>query len=437
MSMKATRLRLLQALRDFRSADDGNVAIMFAALCFVLIAFVGAAIDYSFANRTTAKLNTLADAAALAAVDQQALSLSIADAQATATNMFNAQAANVAPINNFTVSATVTDNGLARTAVVNYTANVPKTFMGLTGNSTTDVTGTSTAVSAIPTYIDFYLLLDNTPSMGVGATPADVATMVNHTPDQCAFACHDLTNPNNYYNLAKNLGVTMRVDVVRSATQQLMDTATAAETLPDQFRMGIYTFGSSASSAGLTTITPLTSNLSSAKTAAANIDLMTVNGQNQNNDQDTNYDNVLPNMNNAIPTPGDGSTSSSPQKILFFVSDGVADENDPSLCSEPTTAGRCQEPINVDLCTAIKARGIKIAVLYTTYLALPTNNWYNTWIAPFNAGPYDPSVNSQIAANMQSCASPSLYFEVSPTDGITQAMTALFEKVVAQARLTK
>ena len=66
----------------------------------------------------------------------------------------------------------------------------------------------------------------------------------------------------------------------------------------------------------------------------------------------------------------------------------------------------------MDLCTAIKNRGIKIAVLYTTYLALPTNSWYNTWIAPFNAGPYNPSVNSEIAANMQSCASPGLYFEV-------------------------
>jgi hypothetical protein len=46
----------------------------------------------------------------------------------------------------------------------------------------------------MPLYIDFYLLLDNSPSMGVGATPADVAKMVNNTPDACAFACHD-TSP--------------------------------------------------------------------------------------------------------------------------------------------------------------------------------------------------------------------------------------------------
>ncbi|WP_204325651.1 hypothetical protein, partial [Stenotrophomonas maltophilia] len=66
-------------------------------------------------------------------------------------------------------------------------------------------------------------------------------------------------------------------------------------------------------------------------------------------------------------------------------------------------------------CTAIKNRGIRIAVLYTTYLPLTTNSWYNTWIKPFQ---------SEIPARMQDCASPGLYFEVSPTQGIADAMAA-------------
>ena len=99
-------------------------------------------------------------------------------------------------------------------------------------------------------------------------------------------------------------------------------------------------------------------------------------------------------------------------------------------------APRCIEPINTALCTTMKNRGIKIAVLYTTYLALPTNQFYNDWIAPFNAGPYGPSPNSQIALNLQSCASTGLYFEVSPTQGIAQAMIALFQKAVADSRIS-
>jgi len=178
----------------------------------------------------------------------------------------------------------------------------------------------------------------------------------------------------------------------------------------------------------------LSSSLSSAKAAAGNIDLMTVKGQNENNDQDTNFTNIFPQINSAVSAPGAG-TSSAPLKYLFFVSDGVADEYNTS-CLKPTTGGRCQSPLNPALCTIIKNRGIKIAVLYTTYLALPTNSWYNKWIAPFNVGPYGPSPNSEIANNMASCASPGLFFEVSPTQGISEAMNALFQKAVAEARIS-
>ena len=108
-----------------------------------------------------------------------------------------------------------------------------------------------------------------------------------------------------------------------------------------------------------------------------------------------------------------------------------------SACLKPKSgSARCQSPLNPALCTTIKNRGIKIAVLYTTYLALPTNAWYNTWLAPFNAGPYGPSPNSEIAQNMQSCASSGLYFEVSPTQGIPEAMNALFRKAIADARIS-
>jgi hypothetical protein len=261
---------------------------------------------------------------------------------------------------------------------------------------------------------------------------------VNNTSDKCAFACHDLSDPNNYYKLAKSLGVTTRIDVLRTATQQLMDTAKSTAVFSNQFRMAIYTFGASAKNAGLTTIQSPTTNLTTAKTAAAAIDLMTVPYQNYAGDTDTDFD-VLNDINSTITNPGSGTTSSSPLKYLFFVSDGVADRvNGSPGCSRPVVNStdpqtgksyvRCQEPLDVALCTTLKNRGIKIAVLYTTYLPLPTNPWYNSWIAPFS---------SQIATSMQSCASPGLYFEVSPSQGISQAMNALFQKAVSQARLTR
>jgi hypothetical protein len=321
------------------------------------------------------------------------------------------------------------------TSTVQFSATIPTTFLALVGQKTVTVNGTSTSTANMPQYVDFYLLLDNSPSMGVGATPADVATMVKNTSDQCAFACHDLNNPNNYYDLAKSLKVTTRIDVLRTATQQLMDTAAATAAYSNQFRMAIYDFGGSANSQALRALYLLSSDLTSARSAAGNIDLMTVNGQGDNNDQDTGFTTLLPAVNNLISDPGAG-TISSPQKVLFFVSDGVADEYNTG-CLKPTTGGRCQSPIDPALCTNIKKRGIRIAVLYTTYLALPTNAWYNSWIAPFNTGPYGPSPNSQIALNMANCASPGLYFEVSPTQGIADAMSNLFKKSLADARISR
>ena len=181
-------------------------------------------------------------------------------------------------------------------------------FLGVIGKTMLTVTGTSTATTNMPLYIDFYLLMDNSPSMGVGATPADVSKMVNNTADKCAFACHDLNNNNNYYKLAKTLGVTTRIDVLRSATQQLMDTAAATQTYSSQFRMAIYDFGASASTAGLRALFSLSASLSSAKSAAGNIDLMTVKGQNENNDQDTQFSNIMPAINGVITAPGAGTS---------------------------------------------------------------------------------------------------------------------------------
>ncbi|HEY7242640.1 MAG TPA: pilus assembly protein TadG-related protein [Xanthobacteraceae bacterium] len=407
-----------QIVCRFMRDTSGGFAPLFGLALIPIVYAAGIAVDYSMANKAKAKLDAIADTAALVAVNHHAMSSDDAAAQTAAQNTFNALAAGLKNVTVGKVNVSIAD-AMARTVTVSYNATTPTLFMGMTGLSTLNLSGQATAESGVSTYIDFYLLLDNTPSMGVGATPGDVATMVNNTPDQCAFACHDLNNTSNYYNLAKKLNVTMRIDVVRSATQQLTDTATSTANLPNQYRMAIYTFGASSATAKLTTIAALTSDLKSAKTAAGNIDLMTVQGQNQLNDEDTNYNGIMPAVDAAVPASGAG-TQTAPQKVLFFVTDGVADEN--------LSGNRVIEPIDSSLCSSMKSRGVKIAILYTTYLPLPTNSFYNQHVKPFV---------SNIGPSLQSCASPGLYFEVSPTQGISDAMTALFQKAVTSARLIK
>ena len=416
------------------------MAIMMGLTAIPLIFAVGAGVDYGTANMAKAKLDAVADAAALSAVDHQAITGTPAAAQATAQNTFNAEAVNIPNVTVSSVSATVTDSTTGRTAVVNYTATKSNMFMGIFGYPSTTISGSSTTQAGLTTNIDFYLLLDNSPSMNIAATTAGIQTMVNNTSAQggCAFACHEsnpsadyLGNPGGVdnYTLAQNLGVVTRMQNLASATQSLMSSASSMEGSNQQYQMAIYTFNNS----GLNAIQLLTSNLANAKTAAANINVQEVysnnwlTSTNKNNDTDTNFETAMSQVNTIMPLPGTGTPASTPQEVLFIVTDGVDDEV-ASSCSQSLDGSRCQQPFNTTWCTTVKNRGIQIAVLYTDYLPLPTNSWYNSWIAPFQ---------SKIAPNIESCASPGMFFSVTTDGDITAAMQTLFQQAVAAARLTK
>jgi hypothetical protein len=119
------------------------------------------------------------------------------------------------------------------------------------------------------------------------------------------------------------------------------------------------------------------------------------------------------------------------------VTDGVEDKaaSSKSACSQtttsmPSTGYRCQQPFDTTWCTTVKNRGIRIAVLYTEYLQLPTDSWYNSYVAAFDTP--TPST-SLIATNLQSCASPGLFYDVETGGDITAALNKLFQLVVASA----
>jgi Flp pilus assembly protein TadG len=115
----------------FRRQNRGNVAVMFGIAVIPIILSVGAAVDYSLANRTKAVLDGIADAASLSAVNQSALAISASTEQKDAVKFFKAQAASLKSGSLSTVKAKVTDGPNGRTAVVTYTARVPTAFMGI------------------------------------------------------------------------------------------------------------------------------------------------------------------------------------------------------------------------------------------------------------------------------------------------------------------
>jgi len=456
---------LADLLRRFSRSREGNVAITFALALVPAIFLIGMGLDFSGAIQKRSKLNAAADAAALAAVTPSMMAQSATAAKTAATNMFSAVAAGASGVTNLNPSISInsTGSGLTRTAVVSYTAGSVNNFPNFLGQTNWSISGTSTATATTPPNIDFYLLLDNSPSMDLPATSAGITAMITATKNApsnganangCAFACHEsnpsadnLGNPNGIdnYQLAINLGVTTRMQNLNSATQSLMTTATQMEqqnnvSCPGSqgcYRMAIYTFNTG----GINTIQTLTSNLTTAQNSAKNIDVLLVcqnnylSCNNNNNDTDTDFSTAMQQIYNGPMTTngpsGTGSSTSTPQQVLFLVSDGV-DDNNSGTCNQPLDGTRCQQPVSTTWCTTMKNKGILVAVLYTSYLPLPasgvgSNSWYNQWIAPFQ---------SQIGPNMQSCASPGLFFQVTTDGDITAAMQTLFQQAVATARLS-
>jgi len=478
--------RFFHLLQDRKA----NVAVIFALVMIPTIYLLGMTLDYSQVARKRAQLNAAADAAVIAAVTPTMLTQPTTAAVTAATNVFNATAIGLQGLaGQPALNVSVTNSGLVRTATVSYTAASSNNFPILLGTSSWSFNGSSSASASGAPNINFYLLLDDSPSMAIAANQSDINTLMaatknnQDTPNGCGFACHQtnvastsspkaaptpasqgggdwlnivnskgklLLNaqglPYDNYALARSLNLTLRIDLVAQAVASLMTTAQTTQAKNNNtYQAAIYTFDY-----GLNTIYAPSglpsANLSTAGTQAANniqVPIVWQNNwrtsSNQDNDTDTNFSSALQTLNTTMPNPGGGTSNKgdTPQEVVFLVTDGVEDKavSTTSGCSQTTTSMpssgyRCQQPFDTTWCTTVKNRGIRIAVLYTEYLQLPTDSWYNSYVAAFDT---PTPKTSLIATNLQSCASPGLFYDVETGGDITASLNNLFQLVIASA----
>ncbi|HWU04435.1 MAG TPA: hypothetical protein VN222_16970, partial [Novosphingobium sp.] len=158
----------------------------------------------------------------------------------------------------------------------------------------------------------------------------------------------------------------------------------------------------------------------------------------QTNDADSDFAKMFTTMNTTIPAPGDGSTPSTPQEVMFIVTDGMVDQAVSGYSCQ--SSGRaCTQLLASHLtqCTTIKNRGIRIAVLYTEYLASTIQGFGLSF-----ANTIATSAVPNIEAQLQSCASTNpdgtlLYYKVSADEDISSALTQLFSMAVQTAYLAR
>ena len=191
-SEKGRKELIRRYLRDRR----GNVAIVFAVAAIPLVLMGGVAIDYAHDAMIRGRMTAVADAAALAATTPAMFAQDSSTAQAAAIQMFQAQAAlvNGAIINYASPNCSTTSPGLcvtvtdtdavdskARVVTVAATVSVNNYFGGLENMKTTTFTISSAAQVQTAPNINFYMLLDNSPSMELPATTAGIKAMQKQT----------------------------------------------------------------------------------------------------------------------------------------------------------------------------------------------------------------------------------------------------------------
>ncbi|MBB4066927.1 TadE/TadG family type IV pilus assembly protein [Gellertiella hungarica] len=424
------------AVHGLLKARGGNFAMTTAMLCFPLIALAGLSVDLWNAYETKTKLDQVADSAALAAINTSSKAFANSSSgqgkaswDSEAQAFFTGNKAAIDPRLSVSVTADVQRNGLTLTSLVHYQTSMPTMFMGLVGVEHMDISGTATAEFNVGEYYNVHVLVDNSPSMGIGASQSDVDVM--QAKMGCAFACHDLSGSMNNLPKATSLGVKLRIDVVSMSLRKLADMISTNVGQKGLYQLALYSLGAKAEDAvarPLSLVQSLTHDMAAFKTSAQGVKLMIMPKYNYNNYAVGYINQSIQMINKEIPVSGDGLGVNSPRQVLLLITDGVEDRlTTASGCFGIFQYGRCTQYINVSECQKLKNRGVLIAVLHTIYLPITTNDNYINWVRAFAP---------KIGPALESCASPNLYEAVDMNSDMSVGLNQLFKRATNMPRLT-
>jgi Flp pilus assembly protein TadG len=465
------------AARRFARDARGNFVIMFAFTAPVLIVFIGMGVDYLAALSDKSRMDTAADAAAIAAVNSAVAYYKLnpknetgsalkADAitagKAQALNVFNVNMgstqvfansqlnSSVIPTIDICDTATPACGPLTFNSSVTWSGKVAAHFGPLVNITNLGIGGSSGATAGLNAYVDFYVAVDTSGSMGIPTSTTDQDTLIKYNPDNpleaaagytggCQFACH--FSGYQGFTYAENNNLPLKLNSVASAIQALITNATntqAAVNQPNEFRIGIYPFIDHAVQA-----VALANSYSpfSAATAFVNPALPPPKGTLPDYLDDggvaypamgsggTHFENLAGDMSAFLQTPGTGLSQSSTLPFIILITDGV----DNSQTYSPFSGSYPQTP-NISMCTTAKNNGYTVAVILIPYVQIvdPEPIWNNE----------DGVVNNLISTNaispvMQSCATSGYFFSAATSADITQAMVTIFDEAVSASRITQ
>ncbi|UDF31930.1 UNVERIFIED_ORG: pilus assembly protein (plasmid) [Roseateles sp. XES5] len=419
----------------------GNFGIMAALIMPALIGAAGIALDFSQALLVKSQLQDAADAALLNGVAPTSKIMAAA-LQSTAEGEVAAPTAEVEgffkaamhdsrfakDIAIDTIKTNRKDGALLATMI--YKASVPTTLSRIFGYELIAVSGIATVTTPLPLFRDYYVLLDNSPSMGVAATVQDIALMEKKTPGKCAFACHTTeTGGEDNYQIARANKVKLRIDLLEKAAQVMIETSEEKRAYPSQYRFAMYNLGSQISTPQLTLFSEMTYPSKALQENLSTLQLMSLRRHGERDHAGTELFAAMSTLVDLIGNQGTGKSAANPLKTIIVVTDGLENSRKQN-CAKPKvpSSGVCQEPLDDRVCDTAKKKGIDVAILYTTYLPLPDDSWYRHWISPFQ---------SEIGKRLGACSSKDMFIEATFKDDLAKAMSALFEKTLGSSRVAE
>ncbi len=414
------------ALRRLAASRQANAAMVFAiAVTPVAFALVFG-LDLSRTTRLEQTLQTASDAAALAALaplaSGDAVDQDVRDVlEANLTQ--NLGSPDDLTIDTFTLSVQTGDDGVT-TATVTTTASIAPMWLNGPFGSAASVTVSSTTTTGRASYMDVHFWLDGSASMHMPSSVAgreQLKQLSKDDPDRgnCQFACHMPTGlaPEDLhyvtsYARAKANGVELRTDIMREATEEVIEVLSRFNTPVERVKFSIHQFNNTALQ-----LAALTSNT---QTLTTELDKMTaVNGPYRYTDYGPGASNMMdtfPAMSLAVPQDGTGFTPASRRQFVVIVSDGMQFRWDQIP----------RGPIPQAACNALKQRGVEVAVIQLRYVP-QTEHWsYDTYVK---------DVIDQLGPAMQACASPGYYFWADSTEQIHDAFESLTSRLMTQLRI--
>jgi Flp pilus assembly protein TadG len=405
--------------RSFAADRKGQFSIAMAVLSVPIIAAVAMAIDFSRLLNAKNAVQNAQDSAMLAGVklaqntyaEGASIEQSIARGEERATAYFVAETFNNKSINAASFTPKILIN--ARVVEGNGTydpAELDSTFSKVLGVFDMKLKVTNQISVTMGDHVEIHFIVDNSPSMGVGAAKTDIAIMAKAI--NCAFACHAPSDAKHWYSTAdqaRTAGAKLRIDIVKESVSELIDDIKSAGTT--NIKVAIHTFSNT-----LRTVQKPTNDYAALQAAISAVDL---NGE--WGEGGTGFAYSLDAASKEIGQSEDGKTASGPKKIALLFTDGLSTmgrytqtistefEPDPMIKDfAPVLYGPgawAIQGFDPNYCKSLKAADIELFTINTEYV-IPTVGTDND--ARFQT--IKDVLKKDIKKNLEKCATSSGHF---------------------------